>query len=335
MFALLRASLKHFFKVFSEEYRRARRLRVLVNLLSAVSTVLTLVSLVVTIQIRVGAWLPLLLWGALAVSLLILLMLGFIANYRYHTRVVGELNDKHQNASDAWTNERGDLEKQATSERGQKETFKERATKAESDLQSVSVQLEQEKLQHQAPDLYGKIKEVYFKPTSDGLYITLRVHIGNRGADTTMQPFVLKFLLNGREYIALAEDNVTDYSIVRTIDKPLWPSYTRETEATELTDLSEDNLKPLDHHRHRQGWLRFRIPQLVAYMRGEGGELTLEIIDAIDRVVSIKVSPPWPQDGVIRFSRALQAEWDEAVKRSQERQAKEVDSQESAPPDAS
>jgi hypothetical protein len=257
-----------------------------------------------------------------------------------------ELSEQYALERSDWLAEKRDLEKQLegiesdlTRARENIEklyrNYRQKHLSQTKEINSLKDQVLAEKTKNATPDLYGKIKEVYFKPTSDGLYITLRVHIGNRGADTTIQPFVLKFLLKGREYTALAEDDVTDYSIVRTIDKPLWPSYTRETEAKELTDLSEDNLKPLDHHRHREGWLRFRIPQLVAYMRGEGGELTLEIIDAIDRVVSIKVSPPWPQDGVIRFSRALQAEWDEAVKRSQERQAKEVDSQESAPPDAS
>ena len=130
--------------------------------------------------------------------------------------------------------------------------------KALAELKEQSENAKPEHPTRTTPDLYGKIKEVYFKSTSDGLYITLRVLIGNRGADTTIQPFVLKFLLNDREHTALQEDNVTDFSIVRPIDKPLWPSYSRETEAEELTDLSEDNLKPLERNGHREGWLRFK-----------------------------------------------------------------------------
>lgn len=94
MLALLRDSLKHFRKVYSEEYRRARRLHVVVGLLSATSTILTFVSLIVTIRVPVAVtWLPYVLWGAVAACLLLLLMLGFVANYTYHTRIVGELTE--------------------------------------------------------------------------------------------------------------------------------------------------------------------------------------------------------------------------------------------------
>jgi len=95
MSRLLGHSLKHFLKVFSTEYGYARRLRVLVALLSLMSTLLTFASLLVTIRIPVAlAWLPYVLWGAVAVCLLLLLMLGFVANYTYHTRIVGELNQQ-------------------------------------------------------------------------------------------------------------------------------------------------------------------------------------------------------------------------------------------------
>jgi hypothetical protein len=187
--------------------------------------------------------------------------LGFIANYTGHGRIVGELNDAHKKTID--------------------ELIASHNSEIETLNQSQHAEIErlnQEYPTGQAPDLYGKIKEVYFKRSGYGLYITLRVFIGNRGADTTIQPFVLKFLLNGREYIALEEDDVTDYGILRTIDKPLWPTMSREETYEELTDLSADNLKPLDRHRHREGWLRFRIPRLTAYTRGEGGELTLELL---------------------------------------------------------
>jgi len=70
-------------------------------------------------------------------------------------------------------------------------------------------------------------------------------------------------------------------------------------------------------------------------MRWEGGELTLEIVDATDRLVPVKVCSPWPQDGVIRFTRQLRAEWDEAPERTRRRQLEEADSEESAPPNAS
>jgi hypothetical protein len=279
-------------------------------------------------------------------------MLGFIANYNSHVRITGELANRLK-----------DQETEAESERVQKEEWKQTAQRLESEkrgindalIQSQSTvnnleqvlrvcqsqldgtreQLADERAKHAAPDLYGKIKEVYLKRTSDGLYITLRVFIGNRGADTTIQPFILKFLLNGREHVALEEDDVTDYCILRTIDRPLWPSLTREETHEELKDLSAENLTPLERHRHREGWLRFRIPRLSSYMRWEGGELTLEIIDATDRVVPVKVCSPWPQDGVIRFTRQLRAEWDESLERTRRRQLEEADSEESAPPNAS
>ena len=64
-------------------------------------------------------------------------------------------------------------------------------------------------------------------------------------------------------------------------------------------------------------------------MRGEGGELILEIIDATNRVVPLKVCSPWPQNGEIRLTRALQAEWDEAVERSRQTQSENSVPQES------
>ena len=70
-------------------------------------------------------------------------------------------------------------------------------------------------------------------------------------------------------------------------------------------------------------------------MRQEGGELTLEITDATDRMVPLKVAHPWKQDGHIRATKELNAEWNEAVERSQERQDEDSDSQESTPPNAS
>lgn len=74
------------------------------GLLSAISTVLTFVSILVTIQIPVAkTWLPYLLWGAVAVCLLLLLMLGFIANYTGHVRIVGELTEANQKTIDNLT----------------------------------------------------------------------------------------------------------------------------------------------------------------------------------------------------------------------------------------
>jgi hypothetical protein len=97
MFPLLRTSLKHYANLYREEYKRARRLRVIFGLLSAISTVLTFVSIFVTVQIPVAAtWLPYLLWGAVAVCLLLLLLLGFIANYTGHVRIVGELTEANK-----------------------------------------------------------------------------------------------------------------------------------------------------------------------------------------------------------------------------------------------
>src|SRR6185295_9203826 len=122
----------------------------------------------------------------------------------------------------------------------------------------------------------------------------------------------------GREHIA-REENVTRYCVFRHIDKPIWPSFTREDEWEELTDLSEHNLTPLERFRYREGWLRFRIPKLVAYSRHEGGEVTLEIVDATDKVVPLKASPPWHQTGVIRLTSQVEAEVEEAVEKTRQK----------------
>ena len=181
-----------------------------------------------------------------------------------------------------------------------------------------------ERSKNAKPNIYGEIKEIYFKGTSNGLYITLRVLIGNTGSATTLQPFKLRFSLNGREHNA-REENVTRYSVFRHIDRPLWPSFTKEDEWEELTDLSKDNLEPLEPFRYREGWLRFRIPKLVSYIRHEGGELTLEIIDATSKVIPLTACPPWPQTGVIRLTSELEAEIDEAVERTRQKRAEEAD----------
>lgn len=177
-----------------------------------------------------------------------------------------------------------------------------------------------ERSKNATPNIYGKIKELYVTSRSAGLFVTLHAMIGNKGADTTLQPFRLKYSFNGRVYEGRLED-VTVFCVHRKIDKPLWPSGIKEDERVELSDLSEDQLKPLERFRFREGWLRFRFPQL-AYER-PNPELTLEITDAADTVCAITIAPPWPQNGTIRYTKDLDAEWQEAIERSQQQEAEE------------
>jgi hypothetical protein len=139
MFGILETSLKHFFKVYKEEYRRARRLHVLVRLLSGLSTILTFASLFVTIQIRVGAWLPLLLWSALAMCLLILLLVGFIANFKYHIRIVGNLEgDSAANLQAVFSKHERELSELESEHKRQVENLNIRITDLESELRKLT-----------------------------------------------------------------------------------------------------------------------------------------------------------------------------------------------------
>jgi hypothetical protein len=190
-----------------------------------------------------------------------------------HPKTIADLNEAHKNAEVAWLEEKRTLEK-------------ERA---------------------QTPDIIGKIIEVDFKSSSHGLFITLLVFLRNAGADTTLQPFKLKYLVNGREHEA-REENLTNYCLYRRIKKPLWPSFSKEEEYEPLNDLNENNLKPLDRAVFRKGWLRFRIPTMISDPHGD--QLTLEVTDATDTVYSIIVRRPWPETtGVIRLIKAVEAEW--------------------------
>jgi len=173
-----------------------------------------------------------------------------------------------------------------------------------------------ERSKNATPQIYGKIRELFPKYSSDGLFVTLRALIGNTGAATTIQPFTLKCSTSGRKHQGRLEEGTTEYCIHRRIEKPLWPSLTKEEEYEPLTDLSADNVKPLQRHDFREGWLQFRFPS-ITYER-PNTKFILEIRDAADTVYPIEIEPPFPLSGRIRLTKNLQGEWDEAIERSKE-----------------
>jgi hypothetical protein len=191
-----------------------------------------------------------------------------------HLKAIAELSDAHKKAQASWLEEKRSLEI-------------ERA---------------------QTPEVVGRIIEAHFKSTANGLFITLLVFLRNNGVVTTLQPFRLKYSVNGREHEA-REETVEGYCLHKRIKKPLWPSFSKEEEYDPLNDLNEDNLKPLDRVVFRKGWLRFRIPTMISDPYGD--QLTLEVRDATDTMRPIIVRRPWPETtGVIRLIKALEAEWE-------------------------
>jgi hypothetical protein len=149
----------------------------------------------------------------------------------------------------------------------------------------------------------GKIKEVYFSSWRyDGLHVTMLVVITNRRTAVTIQDYRATYEeeSNGKEYMGESVD-VEDYSIVR---KEQSPSFLVRRESWErLHSLRDLDLVLLDQNTHREGWLRFRMSKLP--YSPTKGEVTLEILDALEKVHQIKISAPWPQNGYISLTSRL------------------------------
>lgn len=158
-----------------------------------------------------------------------------------------------------------------------------------------------ERAKNEHAEITGKIKEVYFKARYDGLHITMLVFLTNHRATVTIQDFRLRFSADGADYVGQAYD-VEDYSIVRE-EEPRPSTFTRREVWEPLSDLRDDNTTPLSRNTHREGWLRFRLLKLP--YNPEHGQVTLEVIDASDKLHQIKISDPWPQTGRISLTSRL------------------------------